>query len=59
MGTPKTKMFDGKRYKLHGCWHDREVMENIAARYRREGYLARVVEISKWIPTYCLYKRKK
>ena len=56
---PKTKIFDGKRYKLHGCWHEKEPVEKIAMRLRKKGYLARVIEVSKWIPTYCVYKRKK
>ena len=53
----RTKIFDGKRYKLHRCWHEKEAVEKIAIRLKKKGYLARVIEVSKWIPTYCVYKR--
>lgn len=58
---PKTQTFAGKRYKLRDSFVSKETAQRLKARYKKEGYLVRVVRqggVMHFLKRYHIYTRK-
>lgn len=53
----KTRIYGGKRYKLHGRYTTERIAEKVAVALRKEGYLARVAVEGSVFVVYEYIKR--
>jgi len=58
---PKTQTFNGKRYTLKDSFVSKETANSLKSRYKRLGYLVRIVQqggVMHFLKRYHIYTRK-
>jgi len=58
---PKTQTFNGKRYTLKDSFVSKETAQRLKARYKKQGYLVRIVQqggVMHFLKRYHIYVRK-
>jgi len=58
---PKTQTFKGKRYTLKDSFVSKETAQRLKARYKKQGYLVRIVQqvgVLHFLKRYHIYTRK-
>ena len=59
--VPKTKVINGKRYELKDTFVSKGTAKRLKARYKRQGYLVRIVQrggVMHFLKRYHVYARK-
>lgn len=58
---PKAQTFNGKRYTLKDSFVSKETAQRLKARYKKQGYLVRIVQqagVLHFLKRYHIYTRK-